>query len=218
MRAILEWVVGSSASNLGQFLEGIFGTIVAILALFLSIRSLAASSRSGQEQIFYNLLSDFSSLCETMVITSKRAEGRTEVSHRGRAVFNRFYSSFKRHYSSEQEKSPQDSGKVLIEKAWDIFYSKKGSQFGFYYRNLYNIIKYYDESKLSSNNIHINILRSKLSKFEVVMLFYNCLSQRGSKKFKPLVEKYSLLEDVDKSLIINHDHFSYFNQKAFGTK
>lgn len=38
-------------------------------------------------------------------------------------------------------------------------------------------------------------MRSQLSWIEMVFLFYNCLTERGS-KFKPLVEKYAIFDNL----------------------
>lgn len=38
--------------------------------------------------------------------------------------------------------------------------------------------------------------RSILSPYELVMLFYNCLTTNGRNKFKPLIEKYAILNNL----------------------
>tara|TARA_R100001230_G_C5578341_1_gene98025 strand:- start:306 stop:479 length:174 start_codon:yes stop_codon:yes gene_type:complete len=49
------------------------------------------------------------------------------------------------------------------------------------------------------------------------MLFYNCLSQFGDKKFKPLIEEYHLLQNMPKNPLINKTHLRLYNKSAFGT-
>lgn len=73
-----------------------------------------------------------------------------------------------------------------------------------YFRYLYRIIKFVDEAQfLESKTKYIDqrykylcILRATLSPYELVFLFYNGLSYNGNKDFKPLIEKYSLLNNL----------------------
>lgn len=64
---------------------------------------------------------------------------------------------------------------------------------------LYRIIKYVDESHVIDDNQKYNyvcILRATLSWYELLVLFYNGLSDNGNKHFKPLVEKYALFNNL----------------------
>lgn len=65
---------------------------------------------------------------------------------------------------------------------------------------------------------YVAILRSTLSRYELVWLFYNCLSEYGKDKFKPLVEKYALLKNLRLELLINEDDAQKYNQTALGLK
>lgn len=79
----------------------------------------------------------------------------------------------------------------------------------YYYRFMYRIIKFTDESPLIKYQDRYNyvcFLRALLSEYELVMLFYNCLGSIGHEKFKPLVEKYSLLKNLDTSLLAKSEH------------
>ncbi|PKP18963.1 MAG: hypothetical protein CVU07_00875 [Bacteroidetes bacterium HGW-Bacteroidetes-23] len=84
-------------------------------------------------------------------------------------------------------------------------YIKYDSDFGHYFRNFYRLIKMVDEKKFSNNNVedykikysYTSIIRAQLSDSEIKWLFLNCLSDAGYKKFKPLIEKYSLLKIIN---------------------
>ena len=45
---------------------------------------------------------------------------------------------------------------------------------------------------------YTSILRAQLSEYELVMLYYNSLSDFGNEKLKPLVEKYSMMKNLRK--------------------
>jgi len=46
-------------------------------------------------------------------------------------------------------------------------------------------------------------------------LFYNCLSDKGSGKFKPLIEKYAFFDNLDKVTLPKAEHAKFYDPKAF---
>ena len=81
-----------------------------------------------------------------------------------------------------------------------------------YFRHLYTILRYVDETDAFDVNEEGNadeeytykqkyhyttILRATLSRYELLMIYYNGLSTFGNEKLKPLIERYSLLNNLD---------------------
>lgn len=92
-----------------------------------------------------------------------------------------------------------------------------------YFRHLYRIIKFVDESKLLPNSYkekysYTSIVRAQLSRYELVWLFYNCLSPVGSQKFKPLIERYALLKNIRDAFLVNEDHLDKYEPGAYEKK
>ena len=85
------------------------------------------------------------------------------------------------------------------------------SIFDHYFRHLYTILDYIDQSNLLSGDnegeifmkkySYAKILRATLSRYELVFLYYNGLSTNGRDKLKPLLEKYSMLNNLNKELL-----------------
>lgn len=118
---------------------------------------------------------------------------------------------------------PENHIKVVFSPIYLRNYNKVKTDFGHYFRNLYRIIKFVDESILVSedemefdydiseedkkqvlklNNFKLkysytSMLRAQLSDYELGWIFYNCLSSNGAKKFMPLVNQYALLKNLD---------------------
>lgn len=68
-----------------------------------------------------------------------------------------------------------------------------------YYRYLYRILKFIDETELVDEEQkyrYASMFRAQLSEFELVLIYYNGLSQMGCDKLKPLLEKYSVLKNI----------------------
>lgn len=70
------------------------------------------------------------------------------------------------------------------------------SDFGSYFRTIYHIVRHVDESGLPDRPRYVALLRAQLSNAELILLFADGLSDVGREKFKPLIEKYGLLEPV----------------------
>lgn len=102
-----------------------------------------------------------------------------------------------------------------IEMTYGDFFDKNQAKLGHYFRNLYHIVKLVDESEMEDKKNYTNLIRAQLSSYELFLLFYNCLSFEGGKKFKPLVEQYTLLKHIDKSLLIEEDHDKLYAASAF---
>lgn len=44
-------------------------------------------------------------------------------------------------------------------------------------------------------------MRASLSQYELILLFYNCLSSNGREKFKPLIERYAIFNNLRVELL-----------------
>jgi len=95
-------------------------------------------------------------------------------------------------------------------------YENHQSNFSHYFRNLYRIIKFIDQSDSDEKQRYADILRAQLSPQEMLMLFYNGLTYHGDKKMKPLMEKYELLKNIPQRSLIEFDHKRKYKLTAFG--
>ena len=83
--------------------------------------------------------------------------------------------------------------------------------------NLYNVVKFVDRSDFprdyKTKKFYTNLIRAQLSRDELGLLFYNCLSDRGA-KFKKLVEKYALLKYLPFEVLMNKKHRDTLRRKV----
>lgn len=92
------------------------------------------------------------------------------------------------------------------------------SRFDHYFRHMYRIFKYIDSTDLIEDDERYEytcILRSQLSSYELVMLFYNSLTANGRAKLKPLLEKYSVFNNLREDLLAKAEDKSLYAEKAF---
>lgn len=128
----------------------------------------------------------------------------------GRDVFMNRYQSF---YDELKE---SEESEMFIE-TYIVFYTKFQSDAGHYFRNVYRIIKLVDITNMSFEKkyYYTSIIRAQLSDYELLWLFYNCLSENGVEKFKPLVEKYAIFKNLPTDKLAFKDHVKLYNEGAF---
>ena len=131
----------------------------------------------------------------------------------GREAFQALYMF----YREEQQGTPgrdQDT-RERLNAGYLTFFHKHQSVVGHYFRHLYNIVKFVDNSQIKNKKFYTNLLRAQLSAPELLLLFYNCLSIKGRDKFKPLVERYALLKTVPQEQLIEATDVALYEQDAF---
>lgn len=162
------------------------------------------------ENTFFQLLANHNSIVNSLDLWRNRNTGR-EILAQGRDCFVIFYNRLDSRIPEPQNEIPIE---FIIEKYVE-FFEENVSDLGHYFRNLYHIIKFIDESKIENKKRYTNFVRAQLSAGELALIFFNCLTELGNEKFKPLIEKYSLLKNMDYNLMFNKEHLNEYNEKAF---
>ncbi|MCG7931487.1 MAG: putative phage abortive infection protein [Candidatus Thiodiazotropha lotti] len=226
----------STWGQLGDYLGGLLNPVFSLLAFFAllitiviqtkelaisseelkkSAEALSRQSKSLDTQNFENTFFQMLRLYNEIVKEMDTTHGLHEIA-RGRNCFRVFYENFKHYYQdTEYDRGPYIPSKH-VDKVYMVFFKQKQDEVGHYFRNLYTLVQFVDVSDEPNKKTYINIIRAQLSSYELILLFYNCLSQEGLEKFKPLIEKYQILENMDSSLLIGEDHKPLYDHTAFG--
>jgi hypothetical protein len=101
---------------------------------------------------------------------------------------------------------PDGQALAAVQDVYRRFFNDHQAEIGHYFRNLYHIIKFVNEASLPDTRKYTSLVRAQLSGYEQLLLFYNGLSTYGIEKFKPLIEKFSLLENMPSRLLMMPDH------------
>lgn len=102
-------------------------------------------------------------------------------------------------------------------KSYDEFNNKHEKDTGVYFGQIYQTLKFIDNSNIENKQRYVNIFRAQFTKNELEFLFYHCLGTIGKKRFKKLVEDYAFFEHI----ILNKDiekQLLEYDIKAFGQK
>jgi hypothetical protein len=159
------------------------------------------------ENTFFQLLANHNSIVNSLDIMTSRG-GNRQTFAQGRDCFVTFHQRFK-------TKVGTNDNIINVLQKYNEFFQANVSDLGHYFRNLYHIIKFIDESEIENKKRYTNFVRAQLSSGELALLLYNCLSVFGHDKFKPLIEKYALLKNRDPSLLIHKAHEKGYKPNAF---
>lgn len=74
-----------------------------------------------------------------------------------------------------------------------------------YFRTLYNIYRFLDESPYADVVYYNRIIRAQIPDHAMAVLFYNSLTERG-RKFQRYIVKFSILDNMPRNLLFNPQH------------
>jgi hypothetical protein len=173
------------------------------------------------ENTFFQLLSLFGTIANSLDL--RKSSSSSDIISQGRDCFKVFYDNLRDGIKWLKGGvggvlKPENVTLQETLKAYSTFYDLNKSDLSHYFRTLYHIIRFVDSSEIENKKQYAAIIRAQLSSYEQILLFYNCLHENGSEKFKPLIEKYSVFKNIDYSLIFNKAHYDEYHKLAFGQK
>lgn len=212
----------SDWSNFGQYIGGIF-SVFAFGALIWSIIDQQITHNNSEKEKRRNSVEDriikkieFHHKCADKVQVVLSSTKNISIS--GVHAFHDLNRRLDSYYLNNKRTHQNIGEKELIGFSFTMLYRDHGAFFGFYFRNLFYLIKYIetscDQNKDIDVNYYIKLVRAQLSTPEIRLLMYNCLFEKG-KPFKELVEKYGLLNGIDDHEMIAPIHRQEFSGGAF---
>ena len=177
---------------------------------------LQAQDQTLQKQNFENSFFQLLSFHNEIVNSLMAQESTTQKKVEGRMFFRVLFEALSFSYKSYTDTSGQIKDDIDALKKFLFQYQPS---IDYYFGHLYNTVKFVDQHKFikefEDKKSYTNLIRAQLSRNELGLLFYNCLSDRGA-KFKHLVEKYALLEDMDFESLLEPEHRSLYSEEAYG--
>lgn len=160
------------------------------------------------ERSFFQMLSFLNEVVDNLNIRS------FELDIRGRGVFRYLRSSIEN--SSKLDRIyPEDSPRSL-ERAvlvFDTVVTPWSAQLGHYFRFLYRIFILTEKSAEADH--YAKIIRSQISDDELVILFYNCFSEKG-RSFQRIAVRFALFDNLNINLLMNVEDVRFLPIEAFG--
>ncbi|MDH3998926.1 MAG: putative phage abortive infection protein [Desulfuromonadales bacterium] len=163
------------------------------------------------ENTFFQLLSR-----QNQIIADLEIGANSNKHMCGRDVLSFIY---RRYYGTIMNTLKSKGGDISnVAFCCDIYMEVYGSfedKLGPYFRGLYTLIKFVDQSEVEDKKLYTNIVRSQLSSSEISLMFYNCVTVLGRNKFKPMIERYSLLKNVSFEALLSAEHYGAYESTAY---
>jgi hypothetical protein len=155
------------------------------------------------ERTFFELLRLYNEIVDGFIVKRNHLMNRVlghpeDPPDMGRDALLDYCDQFKGRLFSHMGSNPGEEPLEAINNVWLEFYKDRQNQLGHYFRSLYNILKFVDQSKIENKKFYTDLLRAQLSSPELLIIFYNANSKMGREKLLPLLDKYNLLKHLDK--------------------
>lgn len=176
------------------------------------------------ENTFFNMLSQFQEVVNNLSYT-----GQDGIKVVGREIFKYTFVEVPLHSNIKSDNPFLDQQYIGIEGiltylGWKGYMeSDIPTYYDHYFRLFYRILKFVKTSKELSNYEseyrYTSILRALLSRYELLWIYYNGLSDYGEEKLKPLIERYAMLKNMrdDLPIAVKEDLGSYANSAFMKT-
>lgn len=174
------------------------------------------------EGTFFQMISLHNEIVESLHLNfqshpSLEPQGHLDI--KGRYCFQYFYKFFTKAYNENIDltgmtTADKEDALFIINESYMKFFTEFQEDIGHYFRNLFNIALYIDKSKMPNKKFYYNLIRSLLSNYELIILFYHCLSENGV-KMKKMAEKYSLFTQVPDNELLDRRHKDLYDSRAF---
>ena len=178
-----------SAAEFGEAF-GSLSSFMAALAAAGAWYAVGQARRQAFETTFYNLMDHLNQIVTETDIQGKRSVrdelGNTRKEntqlYRGRDAFQRMVRNARLSIAGTKNESEIDR----VVRGWQSFHNKYKNDLAHYFRTLYHIMNFIDQSKIEGAAMYAKILRAELSDSEQILLMYNCSVGKGRAKFKHL--------------------------------
>lgn len=184
--------------------------------------------RQQFESVLYNMLqlqqqivNDLSYDTAIEGYNDTTARSNWSVVVKGRDVFRFAFEQLKHHYLAFDGTSRTSEGMKEILQNLGLSYYRDfitPSYFDHYFRHLYRILKYIvrnNDLTFKEKYKYIGDVRGTLSRYELVWIYYNLLSNCRFKQFKTIAEDYSLLKNLSEDfLALSKENVAIVKQKG----
>ncbi|HBI7022508.1 putative phage abortive infection protein [Clostridium perfringens] len=173
------------------------------------------------ENSFFNLLKFHNETLNLIVIKKYEIllDSYSPYEIKGKEALKEIYEKFSEEYKKEKidydffdSSSMKDfrlDVNAAVKKAYNKIYDDNIAQ---YFRSIYHLLKFIDRSSINyeEKKYFASLLRAQLSNYELIFIYYNCTSDLGKDKFKNLIQKYHILKNINKDLVLHESHLCVF--------
>ncbi len=169
------------------------------------------SATQNFDNFVFEMITSLNSIVNSLDI--RKADGQKEVLHQGRDCFGFFYKKFSKRPKSERMFPETVTQDTTLER-YEVMFGEHSSDLSHYFRYVYNMLRVLDESEEVQSK-HRKLVRSHFSDDELLVIFYNALTERG-KNFLPFLESFELFDNLPIGRLVKPEHKDRFSPKCYG--
>jgi hypothetical protein len=189
----------SDWGTFGDYMGGTIGSILGFASIVLVCFTFVKQNNS---QILQQFESTFFNLLLLQIEIKNSIRGCLDVGEKGltnKLTGGEYINELVKYIYSENFQSDYcalEYKQYLLDRFEDLDQAEQ--TLGFYFRHLYHIFKYVDESNIPDKmkNKYIGILQAQMNDNELHMCFLNSFSKYGIEKFYPILSKYNFFENI----------------------
>jgi len=213
----------------GAYVGGVAGVFLTLLTIILLIKTLDSQNKNAAinqfESSFFELFRLHKEITDRII--GEVYIGDEKDTYEGLKFFEKLSEKIKRQYDDNflsylKKVWRQDQMKETTEVQQEIdkfyndeIYRGKESELGHYFRSLYHLVKFVNDSEVKNKQRYIDLIQAYLTDAELHCTFYNGIAIYGRERFKPLLDEYSFLENIKPKGDIFDKHFEIFYPKTF---
>jgi hypothetical protein len=231
--------LSNNTADWGQFgayiggVAGVFLTLLTIILLIITIYSQNRNATISQfESSFFELLRLHKEITDriggTVDIPIIYESGGIEF--KGLMYFEKLSKEIQNEFDDNLENIMEKlanpvkfenilEDKMEMQKIIDSFYNElyqgRESELGHYFRSLYHLIKFVNDSSIGNKKRYVDLIQAYLTDAELHCTFYNGIAIYGRKHFQTLLDDYSFLENIKPKGDIFEKQFEMFYPKTF---
>lgn len=198
-------VESSDWGAFGAYVSGLVGTIFSFISVVLIYFTLKGQNENFYQQqfeaSFFNLLSaqkdTISKIKGAYIYEDWDGLGK-DLHLDGHQYIYTFSNELLRQISECEKISMPENirHEEEINKKFNYLLKIGKYQLSHYFRNLYHIVKFVHESNIIDKKKYFDIIQAQMSDHELYITFYNGISKFGNERFKPLLDQYQILENI----------------------
>lgn len=186
-----------------------------LITLLLQRKDLAdgqlQNAKQQTESQFYNMLSLQQQVVQGFDLHVNRKDAQYTLE--GRDCFRDWHRKLERAYNHSFEEEPKTE--IRAGFSYQLILQSHQGDLGLYFRSLYSVFRFIELAEYADKKHLGRVVRSLLSDYELVFLYYNCLSHKGE-KFQKYADDHELFDNLDVTLLLEIDHVLFMDIKAFG--
>lgn len=158
--------------------------------------------RQQFEDTFFQLVALHDKVTDNLELRPGTADYR-----RGRACFPELLQRLADAYHRSDIPDADDEQRLIT--AYVAFYREVEYMLGPYFRVMYNVLRYVDESRMTDKKVYANLVRAQLSSHELALLFYSAAFYQRGLGMRKYLGRYNILKHLPSDKLIEPAHIEW---------